>query len=149
MNTSKEGMDLITAFEGFSAKPYLDGGGVPTIGYGSTYYIDGSKVAIHDTPISKEQAIKLMRGTLRQYEEAVSRAVRKPIKQNQFDACVSLAYNIGAANFKKSTLVQMINDGKAPHDIAAQFLRWDHDNGKTVKGLTNRRKAEMELFLKN
>lgn len=149
MNISKEGMDLIIAFEGFSAKPYLDGGGVPTIGYGSTYHIDGSKVTMHDAPITKEQAVKLMRGTIKKYEEAVSSAIRKPITQNQFDACVSLAYNIGTANFRKSTLVQMINDGEPALDIAAQFLRWDHDNGKVVKGLTNRREAERGLFLKN
>ena len=148
MKLSKMGIDLITSFEGFSAKPYLDGGGVPTIGYGSTYHLDGRKVTLHDEPISKEQASALMLGTIKQYEDAVNKAIKQPISQNKFDACVSLAYNIGPTNFAKSTLVQLINEGKPEKTIAAQFLRWNKDNGKIAAGLTARRQTEKELFLK-
>jgi lysozyme len=81
------------------------------------------------------------------FEKAVNKVLTIPIQQSQFDACVSLCYNIGQGNFTSSTLVKMLNAGTAPDLIAPQFLRWDKAKGKPLAGLTRRRKAEMALFL--
>ena len=68
-----------------------------------------------------------------------------PVTQNQFDALVCFAYNVGIGNLKSSTLLRMINDGQA-NAAGSQFLRWNKANGKVLSGLVNRRQAEMELF---
>jgi lysozyme len=148
MRTSQSGLDLIKEFEGFRAKPYLCSAKVPTIGYGSTMYENGFKVKLSDPPISEEKALDLFAKTLVKYEQAVEKAVTVDIGQHEFDACVSLCYNIGGGNFASSTLVKMINAGDEKSDIAEQFLRWNKAGGKVIDGLTRRRQAERQLFLK-
>lgn len=140
-------MDLIKGFEGFRAKPYLCSAGVPTIGYGSTYYENGDKVSLEDTAISEIEAEELFKTTLKKYERSVTNALIVSVFQYEFDALVSLCYNIGSSNFSKSTLVKMLNEGEAPIDVADQFLRWNKAGGKVVNGLTTRREAERLFFL--
>lgn len=147
MKISDEGMDLIKGFEGFRAKPYLCSAGVPTIGYGSTYYENGDKVSLEDTAISEIAAEELFKTTLKKYERSVTNALTVSVFQYEFDALVSLCYNIGSSNFSKSTLVKMLNEGEAPIDVADQFLRWNKAGGKVVNGLTTRREAERLFFL--
>ena len=147
MKVSKQGMDLIKEFEGFRAKPYLCSAGVPTIGYGSTRYADGDGVSLRDPAISESQAEELFRTTLASYEAGVSKAVKVEIEQNEFDALVSLCYNIGIGNFTSSTLVRLLNGGEAPIDVAAQFLRWNKANSVVIAGLARRRERERALFL--
>ena len=147
MKVSKQGMDLIKEFEGFRAKPYLCSAGVPTIGYGSTRYADGDGVSLRDPIISESQAEELFRTTLASYEAGVSKAVKVVVEQYEFDALVSLCYNIGVGNFTSSTLVRLLNDGEAPIDVAAQFLRWNRANSRVIPGLTARRERERALFL--
>ena len=89
MKTSNKGKAIIKQYEGFRAKPYLCPAGVPTIGYGATYYTDGRKVTLRDAPISEADADKLLDKMLGKYEDAVNRYVQVPITQNQFDALVS------------------------------------------------------------
>ena len=147
MKISQTGMNLIKEFEGFRAKPYLCSAGVPTIGYGSTRYADGDKVSLRDPAISESQAEELFRTTLASYEAGVSKAVKVAVEQYEFDALVSLCYNIGVGNFTSSTLVRLLNDGERKAEVAAQFLRWNRASGKIIQGLVNRREAEKKLFL--
>lgn len=146
MKTSKNGLSLIKSFEGFSSRPYLCPAGVWTIGYGSTRLADGSPVTKSTPIVSEEDATKLLEGTLEAYERAVDAAVDVSINQNQFDALVSLCYNIGAGNLSKSTLVRVLNLGNSIK-AADEFLRWNKVKGKPIKGLTIRREAERKLFL--
>ena len=147
MKLSKQGLNLIKEFEGFVAKPYLCPAGIPTIGYGSTRYLDGTKVSLRDPRITKEQAEELLLNTLVSFETGVAKAVKVELEQNEYDALVSLCYNIGVGNFTSSTLVRLLNDGEAPIDVAAQFLRWNRANSRVIPGLTTRRERERALFL--
>lgn len=147
MRTSSKGIDLICYFEGFSAKPYLCPANVPTIGYGATYYADGRKVTMQDKPITQAQGKALLAAMLGTYEQGVSKLVKVPLTQNQFDALVSFAYNVGVAAFAKSTLLRKLNN--ADYKGAADgLLAWNKGGGKVLVGLTRRRQAEKELFLK-
>ena len=98
MKTSPQGLAIIKKFEGFRSKPYLCPAGVPTIGYGSTRYEDGRPVKMTDAPITEAQAQELLQATLAKYEDCVNGAVKMPINQNQFDALVSFAFNVGSIN---------------------------------------------------
>jgi len=147
METSSKGIVLIKEFESFRAAPYLCAAGVPTIGWGTTRYPDGKAVKLSDPKITEAVGDMYLHHDLSTFESAVNKALTIPIQQSQFDACISLCYNIGQGNFASSTLVKMLNAGTAPDLIAPQFLRWDKAKGKPLAGLTRRRKAEMNLFL--
>lgn len=138
--------DLIKEFEGLSLKPYLCPAKIPTIGYGSTRYADGTAVKLTDKAITKEKAEKLLLDTLEPFEKTINKNVYAPITQNMFDALVTFAYNVGSGNFAKSTLLKKLNKADY-HGAADEFLRWDKAGGKVLAGLTRRRKAERELFL--
>jgi len=146
MNNSDNGIDLIKRFEGFSAKPYLCPANVPTIGYGSTYYCDGSTVALDDDPLTEQEATKLLKYNIKKFEDAVSKLVTVPITQNEFDALVSFVYNLGPNALKKSTLLRLLNAGDK-ESAAEQFLRWTKASGRELPGLVKRREAERKLFL--
>ena len=146
MKTSNKGKAIIKQYEGFRAKPYLCPAGVPTIGYGATYYTDGRKVTLRDAPISEADADKLLDKMLGKYEDAVNRYVQVPITQNQFDALVSFCYNVGQENLRNSTLLKKVN-AKASKGPAEKFLRWNRAGGKVLAGLTKRRTDERKLFL--
>jgi lysozyme len=145
MVTSENGIKLIERFEGFREKPYLCSAGVPTIGIGSTRYANGVAVKLTDHPITLVQAKMLLAQTIKPFEDAVNRYVQVKINQNQFDALVCFAYNVGWQALRTSTLLKKLNVGDyigASHE----FLRWDKAGGKRLQGLINRRKAEMFLF---
>ena len=140
MNISKQGIELIKQFEGCRLTAYKCPAGVLTIGYGHT----GKDVHYQDV-ITKEQAEKLLKKDLMFFEMFVSRCVKVPLNQNQFDALVSFAYNIGITAFKNSTLLKLLNQFE--YDKAAdQFKRWKYANGKILLGLARRRQAEEDLF---
>ena len=147
MNPSERCLDLIREFEGFSAKPYLCPARVPTIGYGSTRYEDGTPVKLTDPPITRERANAIMLATLaREYAPAVNRYVQRALEQHQFDALVDFAYNAGAQNLRTSTLLKKINAGDMT-GAAGEFARWIYADAKKLSGLERRRKAEADLFL--
>ena len=146
MKISGKGLNLIKEFEGLVLKPYKDAVGIPTIGYGNTYYEDGRKVSLSDPAITEARATELLKMVVKRYEDAINRYVQVPITQNQFDALVSFAYNVGNENVRKSTLMKLLNQ-KQYTAAADQFLRWNNAGGKTLKGLTRRRQAERTLFL--
>ena len=145
MKTSANGINMICGFEGLELKAYDDGVGVWTIGYGTTI-INGIKVKKGDT-CTIEQAKSYMAQDLKKFESAVDTSVKVTINQNQFDALVSLAYNIGTSAFKSSTLLKKLN-AKDYKGAAAQFDRWNRASGKVMQGLVNRRAKERKLFEK-
>lgn len=138
---SQNGLKVIRHYEGCSLKAYQDIVGVWTIGYGDTENVKPGMVITQ-----QEAEERLTRRLNREFEPGVRAAVTGPIQQGQFDAMVSLAYNIGMAAFTSSTLVKLFNAGDV--QLAAdQFPRWDKAGGKSVKGLRRRRAAERALFL--
>ena len=146
MAVSLFGVDLICDFEGKRLVAYDDGVGVWTIGFGTTIYPNGIKVKKGET-CTEAQAKSYMAHDLKKFEQAVNGAVNIPLNQNQFDALVSLAYNIGTGAFNKSTLVKKLNAGDI-RGAADQFDVWVNAGGKRMQGLVNRRAKEKELFLK-
>jgi len=143
MKTSQKGINLIVSFEGFSAKPYLDSAGIPTIGYGNTYYPGGKKVTMKDTAITKEKGAELFAAILPTYEKIVNSKVKIALNQNQFDALVSHTYNTGGSE----TLFSLINRRATDSEIKDWFTkRYITAGGKTLKGLIRRRKTEAVLF---
>jgi lysozyme len=143
---NKRTIELIKHFEGCKLTAYKDGGGVWTIGYGTTSAA-GVGIDPHEgMTITQEQAEVLLHKTIDRFAPAVASRITVPLSSNEFGACLSLAYNVGTQAFAASTLLKHLNAGKK--DLAAaEFKRWNRDNGKVVKGLTVRRAAETELFL--
>jgi len=143
MKTSQIGIDLIKHFEGFISKPYLCPAGVATIGYGSTKYTDGKKVKLNDKSINENEATLLLKNTLIVYENIVNKKVKVQLKQSQFDALVSHTYNTGGSN----TLFNLINNEANDESIKKWFeTKYISANGKVLKGLVERRKAESKLY---
>ena len=143
MKTSQNGINLILFFEGFSAKPYLDSAGIPTIGYGNTYYPGGKKVTMKDPAISKEKGAELFSVVLPAYEKIVNNKIKVTLTQNQFDALVSHTHNTGGSD----TLFSLINKKASPEAIRDWFTsRYITAGGKVLNGLIKRRKAEADLF---
>ena len=146
MKLNTQGYRLICMFEGFSAKPYLCSAKVPTIGYGNCYYLNGKKVTLLDKPITELEAFEMFKAIADKFADKVSKLVTSPVDQNQFNALVSLAYNIGPANFAKSTLLKKVNFNHNDPSIRAEFLKWNKAGGQVLKGLTIRRTAEADLY---
>ena len=137
---------LIKKYEGFSSKPYKCPAGIPTIGYGSTFYLNGNKVTMKDTPISEEVALSILFSVVEDFSKKVEKLLKVNVNQNQFDALVDFSYNLGIGNFQKSTLLKLVNN-KDFIGASKEFKKWNKSNGKVLNGLTNRRKEEEELFL--
>lgn len=154
MKTSKAGLDLIKEFESFRAAPYLCSAGVPTIGYGTTIYPNGMKVKLSDQKITQQLAENFLQNHVNAIEKDVLSLVKVPLKQNQFDALVSFAYNVGsdidedtkAEGLGDSTLLKLLNAGDIV-GASKQFELWNKAGGKVSNGLIRRRKAEKVLFL--
>lgn len=156
MSLSDNGVKMIAQFEKFVGKPYLDMVGVWTIGYGNTYYPNRTKVKGTDKHLTEAQAAKLKMDIINlDFAPAVNimlanEITKGKISQNQFDALVSLAYNIGTNGLQGSSVIRHIKAG-ATTKAADSFLLWNKGkvNGvrRTIKGLTNRREAERKLFL--
>ena len=146
MAVSPFGVDLICSFEGKRLTAYDDGVGVWTIGFGTTVYPNGIKVMKGDT-CTEAQAKTYMAHDLKKFEVVVNNAVTVQLNQNQFDALVSLAYNIGASAFSQSTLVKNLNANDI-RGAADQFDVWVNAGGQHMQGLVNRRSKEKQLFLK-
>ena len=145
MSVSNKGVDLICEFEGKRLVAYDDGVGVWTIGFGTIKYPNGVRVKKGDT-CTLDQAKEYMRHDLIEFEHTVNSSVKVPLNQNQFDALVSLAYNIGSSAFKSSTLVKKLNTGDY-QGAADQFNVWVNAGGKRMQGLVSRRDREKLLFL--
>ncbi|MGZ3872044.1 MAG: lysozyme [Mucilaginibacter sp.] len=151
MQLSEHGLKLIKSFEGLRLSAYRDVAGAWTIGYGSTCYHDGKRVKPGYKLANELEAGALLHNTLGQYVDAVNQFVKVPLNQNQFDALVSFAYNLGTGALKKSTLLAKLNEHNYT-DAAAEFLRWDKitdpETGKKIRcdTLVSRRQEESKLF---
>ena len=142
MNISQNGIELIKKYEGCRLEAYKCPAGILTIGYGHT----GSEVHLGQK-ITQEQAEKYLKQDITIHSNNVSRLVKAPLNQNQFDALVSFEYNVGYGNFASSTMLKLLNQKKYT-EVAAQFGRWVYANKKILQGLVKRRAAEKELFVK-
>jgi lysozyme len=137
----KAGLDLIKDFEGLKLRAYLCPAKVWTIGYGSTGpHVTAGKV------ITAAEAEELLKDDLDRFEKAVTRLVTVPLRQNQYDALVSFAFNVGISALERSTLLKRVN-AKLFDQAAAEFAKWTLAGGKRLTGLARRRKAEAALFL--
>jgi lysozyme len=138
---TNEGLELIKSFEGLRLKAYKCPAGVWTIGYGHTRGVKEGDV------ISEGEAEEMLRQDLVSFEINTRAAIIPKLTEYQHDALTSLAYNIGMGNFRKSTLLRIINMGiTAREDIEGQFMRWVYAGGKKLPGLVRRRTAEVELY---
>jgi lysozyme len=108
---------------------------------GNTYYLDGKKVTMKDKPLTLEQAKTLGNATANNFASQVDTVVKSAVNQNQFDALVSLAYNIGINGFKKSTVLKLVNKNPADPKIKDAFLMWTKN-----KELIGRRNSEIEQY---
>jgi len=160
MRTSDKGLKFIATWEaakGPDLKPYLCSAKVPTIGYGNTFYPNGKKVTLKDPPITKEKAWEMFLFVIALFErDVLSLLGNCKVSQNQFDMLISFAYNVGTdidqddipEGLGDSTLLKLIKANPSDPRIAAEFVKWNRGNGKVVDGLTNRRKAEAEIYFK-
>lgn len=146
MKTSTAGREAVARREGCVLKAYQDSVGVWTIGVGHTSAAGAPKV-VKGMRITATEADEILSRDLALFESAVNKAVAVPLNQNEFDALVSLAFNIGSNAFRKSTLVRKLNAGDR-QGAADQFLVWNKAGGKVLKGLVNRRHDERRQFLK-
>ena len=139
MMTSDRGREFTKSFEKCKLAAYDDGVGVWTIGWGHT------KGVQRGDECTQEQADAWFDEEIVDYERGVTSAVKPTLSQNEFDACVSLAYNIGVGAFQRSTLVKLLN----LHDFAGaakQFDVWNRGGGQIMQGLVKRRAAERRIF---
>jgi lysozyme len=136
----KAGLELVKSFESCKLEAYKDGGGVWTIGWGHTGGVKEGQVC------TQEQADAWLAEDLDQAESDVELYTRVELGQEQFDALVSFAFNLGGNALRKSTLLRKLNSGDTA-GAAKEFPKWKFDNGKEVAGLLRRRLAEQELFL--
>ena len=139
MILDNKGYLLITKFEGLRLKPYLCSAKIPTIGHGNTYYPDGKRVTLLDKDITKQEAFDMFKEVANRFAKRVDTLVTSNLNQNQFNALVSFAYNVGTCNFSSSTLLKKVNKNPDDLTIKDEFLRWNKAGGKVLNGLTNRR----------
>lgn len=139
MKTSEAGLALIRKFEGFRAEAYLDPVGVPTIGYGST-----AGVKLGQT-VTMAEANNLLRDDVAVAEDGINRLISVPLEQNQFDALVSWAFNVGVGAVERSTLRRRLNAGDYAA-VPSELMRWTKAGGADLPGLVRRRREECALW---
>lgn len=143
MKIDKAGLALIKHFEGLYLKAYQDSVGVWTIGYGHTGLKHNDGTVKRGRAISEAEAERLLAYDMAQFERSVASLVKVALTQSQFNALVSFQFNTGG--LKQSTLLRLLNAGDYA-GAAAQFLRWDKAGGRTLAGLSRRRRAERMMF---
>ncbi len=141
MRLDENGLKALHEREGLRLKPYLDTQGVLTIAMGNTYYSDGRKVTMQDNALTNEQAQWLAKTTADKFALEVDKLVKSNINQNQFNALVSLAYNIGINGFKNSTVLRLVNANPDNAKIQDAFMMWTKN-----KELIGRRKSEVKQY---
>lgn len=145
MKTSASGQQLMRGYEALRLVAYLDEAHVPTIGYGHTGRASPPLVHL-GMKCTAAQADTYFATDLAPFEAVVNHSIKKPMTQSQFDAMVSLAFNIGPAGFAGSSLVKAFNAGNIAL-AANDFLLWNKSGGHVSNGLVNRRESERALFL--
>lgn len=141
MKLNEKGLKALHEREGLRLKPYLDTKGVPTIAMGNTYYLDGRRVTMKDKALTLKEAGDLSTITANKFAYEVDILVKSNVNQNQFNALVSLAYNIGINGFKNSTVLRLVNLNPNNHKIKEAFMMWTKD-----KELIGRRESEVKQY---
>lgn len=147
MQISNKGLAEIISYEAIVLTPYIDSGGVKTVGIGAT------KSDIPDLfkwpwnkSLTVEEAVKMFKTNIVKYEQAINLALKQPIAQHKFDALVSICYNIGTTGARNSTFMSRVNAGASDSKVVEAMKWWNKDNGKVVTGLVNRRAKEGTLY---
>lgn len=141
MNISDKGLDLLHKREGLRLKPYLDVRGIPTIAFGNTYYLGGRKVTMKDKPLTLSQAKELGKIVANDFAKFIDAVITSKVNQNQFDACVSFAYNIGKYGFAGSEALKLINKNPNNPLIENAFMNW-----RRPSSIIGRRKSEIAQY---
>ncbi|NDV11691.1 lysozyme [Crenobacter caeni] len=145
MTPSKACVDLIKQFEGFEPKAYRCPAGKLTIGYG--HVVAPTEYNLRDAALTEDQATRLLEADLGRFAPQVTAMLSGlTVRQHQFDALVSFAYNCGAGALRGSTLLRKLRAGDVA-GAAEEFLRWNKAGGRELAGLTRRRNAERALFI--
>ncbi|KAF2162286.1 glycoside hydrolase family 24 protein, partial [Zasmidium cellare ATCC 36951] len=140
--------DFIKQFEGFSATPYNDVAGYPTVGYGHLCSTSDCSELPYSYPMTQAEGEELLADDVREFEVCLGNAISSvQLNANQYGALVSWSFNVGCGNMRSSTLVKRLNNGEDPNTVAEQELpKWNKAGGQVVDGLTRRRAAEVDLF---
>jgi len=141
MKLNENGYKALHLREGLRLKPYLDTKGIPTIAMGNTFYLDGRKVTMNDRKLTLSEASELGKITADNFAKTVDKLVISEVNQNQFNALVSLAYNIGLNGFKNSTVLRKVNMNPNDETIGKAFMMWTKD-----KELIGRRESEVKQY---
>ena len=140
---TKEGLDLIKRFEGFSPEIYTCPAGYPTIGYG--HLVRDQERERFAGGISREEAEELLKRDVLWAEKGVLRLINVPLMDGQFDALVSFTFNLGTGALQRSTLRRKVN--REEHsEVLGEFMRWVWAGGRKLRGLILRRNAEASLY---
>ena len=147
MRINERGLKIIKLFEGFRSAPYLCSAMVPTIGFGSTWSFDGSRVTLSHPPINESEAEELLLREVGRCEQAVDRLIKVELNENEHSALQSFVYNLGSGRLQSSTLRSLLNRNAPREQVADEFPKWRRAAGKILQGLVRRRAAERALFL--
>lgn len=146
MKVNKQGLDFLKKWEGCVLTAYKDVGGTLTIGYGFTYLPD--RPLVEGLTITQEECDEYFKKILQVYENGVIECLKVKVTQNQFNALVSFAYNLGVGCLKYSDLIRYINTNDFSNAMQ-EWAKYVHVGQTVVQGLVNRRREEMELFSSN
>ena len=144
MKTSDDGVALIKLYEGCKLTAYRCPAGVWTIGYGHTTAA-GEPTVVEGMKITAVEATNILKRDLKKFEQGVDESVTVPLSQNQFDALVSFAFNVGLGALRKSTLLRKLNAGDYAA-VPAELMKWTKAGGKELPGLVKRRRAEAGMW---
>ncbi len=141
MKLDESGYSELHKREGLRTKPYLDTRGIPTISLGVTYYPNGRKVTMQDKPLTIEQAERLGKVIADRFAAEVTALIKSKVNQNQFNALVSIAYNIGINGFRTSSFLKLVNKNPNDPKIKEAIMLWTKN-----KELIGRRKSEVSQY---
>jgi lysozyme len=145
MQLNDKGKDLIKFYEGCKLVAYKCSAAKDTIGYGNTFYENGTPVKPGDK-ISQERANELFEIIAKDFADKVKPLIKSTVTPNQFAAITSFAYNAGIGNLKSSTLLKKVNVNPNDPTIDLEFQKWNKAGGKVLAGLTKRRASESKLY---
>lgn len=140
-----KGISTIKKFEGLKLKAYKCPAGLWTIGYGNTFFENGTRVVEGDK-ITIDRADQLLFFVVNKFEAEVKKLVTSAINETQLGALTSFAFNCGTSNLAKSTLLKKVNKNPNDPTIRDEFMRWTKAGGQVLKGLVTRRAAEADLY---
>ena len=136
---------LCRRFEGLYLAPYLCSAGVPTIGYGATFYEDGARVTLHDAPITRARAESLLLWQVRtKFLPSVIKLCPNLNHPDRLAALIDFAFNLGSGRLQSSTLRRRVNESRWS-EVPGEFRKWNRGGGRVLRGLTIRREAEASL----